>query len=180
MSGSTQTCPVSLNTVIANETSFFTWLNTGDRTCPTVKQVSQAIAAASAPTSSGSNALYNNEKKVKELTKRLENRKNDVQIAHDRASMVLRPELTASYYDGWFPIHRPLKQISVPILIGAATFLFTISFFMFLEFVGISNVFSVYIPFERNPVTNPLSKYLWVMTLIGLVFFALTLYLFLR
>ena len=173
-------CPT--DTIITNEDSFFSWLNTGDRTCPTPLQVNDAInqGIASSTASSGSNSVYYNDKELSDLTKRYEQRKQDVKIAHDRAIMVTRPELTASYYDSWFPLNRPMKNGSVPIFIGVATFFFTISILLFFEIIGIYIGISAFIPYISVGSPSEFTNSFWRMTSIALIFFVIILYLFFR
>jgi len=177
--------PCSTDPIITDETAFFDWLNTGDRTCPTPQQVNTAIqqgttSNAASTASGGSNSVYYNDKHLSDLTKRLEQRTLDVKIAHDRAIMASRPELTASYYDGWFPLNRPINNGSVPILIGVATFLFTISIMLLLEVIGITvgvSAFVPYIAFGRpGEFTTPFRR----MAAVALIFFVIILYLFFR
>ena len=177
--------PCSTDPIIVNETSFFSWLNTGDRSCPTPQQVSAAIkqATASSTTSTasgGSNSVYYGDKQLSDLTKRHEQRKQDVQIAHDRAVMASRPELTASYYDGWFPLNRPMKNGNVPILIGVATFFFTISILLLLEVIGITIGISAFVPYLAIGTPNEFTKSFWRMAFVALIFFVIMMYLFFR
>ena len=43
--------------------------------------------------------------------------------AEERLSFVKRPAETTSHYASWFPMERPLKPISKPILIAISVFL---------------------------------------------------------
>jgi len=174
----TSSCPV--DPIIIDENSFFNWLNTGDKSCPTPEQVLEKLAETTSSNSNESTTIYQTEQEIHSLKKIFEAHKADVEVAKDRAAMVLRPEITASYYDSWFPIGRPLKQISVPILIGFATFFTTLSLFTLLEIFGISNTFSVHVPFEKNPAFNPLTQPFWIMTGMAMLFFVITVYLFVR
>jgi len=174
MSGS-PSCPV--DPVIATETSFYNWVKSGNydsRTCPTSSQVYDALQVGN---SNGSTAVSYSNQQVKDLNKRLQQRQLDVQVAKDRAKMVARPEMTASYYDGWFPLNRPLKNMSVPILICVSSLLFVFAFLMFLDLMGIKASFSVFTSYIS---IDKFSKPFWIMAVIAVMFFALTLYAFLR
>jgi hypothetical protein len=166
--------------IIVDETSFFNWLNSSNKNCPKSQDVFQEIIKKINLNTNPSTDIYNSQVEIAELKKVFEARKLDVEVAKDRATMVQRPELTASYYDGWFPIGRPLKRLSVPILIGFATFFITLAFFTLLEILGISNAFSVYVPFEKTPTLNPLRRPLLIMTGIVILFFGVTIYFFTR
>ena len=67
--------------------------------------------------------------------KTLEERKLDLQIAKDRALLALNPEYNRSYYDGWFPIDRPLRQQTLPVLIGFSLFFLCMCFLSVLSFL---------------------------------------------
>jgi len=173
----------STDTVIANETNFYNWLNTGNKACPTPQQVEQAIKAAMAPASADASSVYYNEEKLKSMKKLVEQRTIDVEVAMGRANMVSRPELTASYYDGWFPLYRPMKHGSVAILIGFASFFFTISIMLFLDLLGIKTVFTVYVPFTslaQGTLASQTTRPLRIVGFLALLFFVLTLYLYFR
>ena len=45
--------------------------------------------------------------------------------------------LRVSYYEGWFPIHRPLKLISMFLLFGLGMFFIIVSILFFLQMKGI-------------------------------------------
>ena len=171
----------STDSIIENETNFYNWLKTGDRTCPTPQEVHDAIKAKITPASSDASSVYYTEETLKKMQKLVEQRTNDVQVAKDRAIMSKRPELTANYYDGWFPLNRPIKHGSVPILIGFAALLFTFSIILLLELLGIKTLFTVYVPlgvFSQPGHPNQTNKPLWLMSFIALLFFAVTIYLY--
>jgi hypothetical protein len=175
MSGSSA---CSVDTVIANETSFYTWLG-GNRTCPKASDVYKAIQQGSNQNSNPSTSISNDSQDLKSLKKTLQQRQLDVQVAKDRAAMVKRPEMTASYYDGWFPLNRPLKTMSVPILIGLATLFFVFSILMFLELFGLKIRAIFENDYAANYLTeNKFGKPFWIMSLFSGIFFALTLYLY--
>ena len=175
MSGSSA---CSVDTVIANETNFYTWL-AGTKTCPTTSDVYNAIQSASNQNSNGATEVSTSNQHLKNMKTTLQQRKLDVEVAKDRAAMVKRPEMTASYYDGWFPLNRPLKIMSVPILIGFATLFFVFSILMLLELFGLK----IRAIFENDYTMNYFSenkfgKPFWIMSLFAGTFLALTVYLY--
>ena len=119
--------------------------------------------------------------------KELLSRDDDIKISKDRALLVRHPELSRSYYEGWFSLNRPIHQLSVPILIGGAVFLICISLFMMLNFVNINTVFTVLIPktheFARDRYGKPYyssqfgSPFI-MMSGISVILFILTIYAF--
>lgn len=86
----------------------------------------------------------------------IEERKNDVLISHDRAAIARNPEMTRGYYDGWFPLSRPLKHYTIPILIGISIFLFALAIFYFLSLFGLDLRFLVPLP---KSVSGPIESY---------------------
>jgi len=173
----------STDTIIANETNFYNWLNTGDRTCPTPQEVYKAIQAAMSPASTDASSVYYKEEQLKSIQKLVDQRTVDVQVAKDRATMVTRPELTASYYDGWFPLYRPMKHGSVAILIGFASFFFVIAILLFLELLGIKTSFTFFLPYSdvvKGMGASQSNKPFLTVSFIALLFFALTLYLYFK
>jgi len=169
--------PCDTAPIIASYDSFFTWLK-GSTSCPTKKQVFDAINAANKST--GSTDLSVAEQQIKNLNSQIATLQKDVEISKDRATMVARPEATASYYDSWFPLNRPLKHLSVPILIGFATLFFTLALILLLELLGIKIIMQAYIPYNVFKGTSDYKTPYYTMTFFAAIFFVLTLYLFLR
>ena len=172
-------CTKDPATVLVNETSFFTCLG-GDKSCPTARNVHSTLQSYTTKDNNLNNTIYKLNKEVTSLKTTLANRQLDVQVAQDRATMVTRPEMTASYYDGWFPLNRPLKHISVPILIGFATLFFTFALILLLELLGIRVLFSVFTPTEALLNSTKYTQPFWIMAIVAGIFMALTIYLFLR
>ena len=67
--------------------------------------------------------------------KTIEERKADIAVARDRAILAAQPDYNRSYYDGWFPLDRPLRQQTTPILIGFALFFLSMSFLTLMSFL---------------------------------------------
>jgi hypothetical protein len=59
------------------------------------------------------------------LKEQIVKEKEGIEIAKQRVSYVRAPATKTSFYQGWFPIDRPLKAISIPILSGF-TFFFAV------------------------------------------------------
>jgi len=124
------------------------------------------------------------------LDKKIEERKNDVEVAKERAALTKNPEKMRSYYDGWFPIDRPLKHYTIPVLIGVSLFMITLTFFYFMSLVGIDTRLSLQVPQgiyqrfgssgssykSRLPTTTQFTKSFWGMTLVSLILVGLTIY----
>lgn len=122
-----------------------------------------------------------------DLDAAIKEREHDVQITHDRAAMARNPEMTRSYYDGWFPLSRPMKHYSVPILIGISIFLASLALFLFLALLGLNIDFIVYVPSihvgsleNYGSASLFSSKPFLIMTGVSIVLLALTIYGFAR
>lgn len=72
---------------------------------------------------------------ILKLQDSLQEQQETIQISKDRLSYLKDPEMHVSYYQSWFPMGRPMKEITVPILIGFSTFM-TIASFGYLLFLG--------------------------------------------
>jgi hypothetical protein len=68
---------------------------------------------------------YNSAKETKEESK-------------SRLESILTPEQHISYYEGWFPIVRPMTEFSLFLLFGAALFLILVSIMVFLSMGGVA------------------------------------------
>jgi hypothetical protein len=74
---------------------------------------------------------YNSAKAIKEESK-------------SRLESILTPEQHISYYEGWFPIVRPMTEFSLFALFGTALFLLLVSIMVFLSMSGV--VLQIQIP----------------------------------
>jgi hypothetical protein len=54
-----------------------------------------------------------------------------------RLDSILTPERHLSYYDGWFPIIRPMHETSLFVLFGLALFMLIVSILVFLRMGGV-------------------------------------------
>lgn len=68
----------------------------------------------------------------------LNQKKKDLDEAKTRYEAIKDPEQKVGYYEGWFPIFRPMKESSLFGIFGAGLFLLLISIFMFLNMNGVS------------------------------------------
>jgi hypothetical protein len=63
--------------------------------------------------------------------------KETAEESKSRLDSILTPEQHISYYEGWFPIVRPMAEISLFVLFGTALFLLMLSIMVFLTMSGI-------------------------------------------
>ncbi len=116
--------------------------------------------------------------KAVNIDKAIAQAKLDIQIAKDRAALALEPTLNRSYYDGWFPMERPLKHMTYPLLIGFGLFFFSLALMLFLALVGIDVTMLVKVP-ALSPGTQFTSAF-FVMGGIAVTLLGLTVYGFTR
>jgi len=120
--------------------------------------------------------------KIDTAKKSLVTLNNDIQVAQDRALLVRNPELSRSYYEGLLPIARPMKQSSIPVLIGASMFLFSLSFFMLLSAMNIRMETILTLPAFMTGSTEyqQLGKQFFTLLGASIILFGLTIYAFTR
>jgi hypothetical protein len=120
--------------------------------------------------------IANLQTRLATLDKTMDERKKDVDVSKHRAEMTRNPELTRSYYDGWFPIQRPLKHYTIPVLIGISLFLMTLSFLYFMSLIGIDTRLSVRVPVTYGTAPSQFTRAFWVMSGISVILLGLTIY----
>ena len=84
-----------------------------------------------------SESLQVDNKKLKEAQAQLDESK-------ERYESIKNPETNVSYYEGWFPIVRPMSEGALFGLFGAAIFMLLLSIFIFLRLAGV--VINIQIP----------------------------------
>ena len=62
----------------------------------------------------------------------------DLKIAEERVKSLRNVDKKRSYYESWFPINRPLRSSSIIICFIFGIFFFSLSFFMYMRYLGIS------------------------------------------
>jgi hypothetical protein len=68
--------------------------------------------------------------------KELEDQKAATEESKQRLESITSPENHVSYYEGWFPLFRPMTETTLFILFGTALFLFMVSTYLFLRMGG--------------------------------------------
>lgn len=64
--------------------------------------------------------------------------REDLKIAEDRVRTLRNVDKNSSYYESWFPINRPLRSTSIIVCFIFGIFFFSLSFFLFLRYMGVS------------------------------------------
>jgi len=85
----------------------------------------------------------------------------------ERYESIKNPETNVSYYEGWFPIVRPMSEGALFGLFGAAIFMLLLSIFIFLRLAGV--VINIQIPeiilpeFLMNIFTLPPNSQFYIL-----------------
>lgn len=66
-------------------------------------------------------------------TEALDAQKQATEESKDRMQSLQHPERNTSYYEGWFPIFRPMQEVTLFALFGIAMALLTLSLYIFLK-----------------------------------------------
>ena len=173
-------CP-SVDAIIASDTDFFNWITQTKEKCPPsvindvyskITNLERGVGGATATQISRLNTEIATSQKI------LEQKERDATIAKDRASTVVRPELKSSYYEGWFPLNRPLKRVAIPILVFFASLFITISFSLFLGLIGIRSHFFMIVPHSTK--SDSMTRPFFILLAFTVVLFGLTIYAFMR
>jgi hypothetical protein len=87
---------------------------------------------------------------ITDLQRQVHEKQKSVIIAKDRADSLRDIDGRTSDYESWFPMGRPLKPYSVPILIGLTIFLWMILLGIVLSRMGMQVQFAF--PFIKSPI----------------------------
>ena len=154
---------------------------------PDVKKHQDCLSSKALSAATMATGVSTKQAELDNLKNTIKQRENDVKITHDRAKIARNPELTRGYYDGWFPINRPLKHYTIPLLVALSIFFFVLSFLYFLNLFGIDLQMVVDIPiFRSGPVQSYGSKSLYtsrpfmIISGISAILLALVIYGFTR
>ena len=79
----------------------------------------------------------------------------DSSVARDRVAYIRHPERNTSYYESWFPMDRPMRTSSVPIIVGLTVFVILFGILIIMSFMGID--FNIVI----HPTLQGLMQYLY-------------------
>jgi hypothetical protein len=172
-------CPTLANITTSAE-RFFDWMTNSRNSCPgiTSTQVYNALMQYDNG-SANSSEISNLERLITEKTKEMNTKQKDTEIAKDRASSIIRPELHSNYYDSWFPLNRPLKRAAIPILVFFASLFITGSFFLMLDSIGIYSHFYIIVPGALNDMKGMARPFLLLLSF-TVILFCITIYAFLN
>lgn len=98
----------------------------------------------------------------------------DLKIAEERVKTMRNVDKQASYYESWFPINRPLRSSSIIICFGFGIFFFSLSFFLFLRYLGIRiNMNILWITPENMVIYQKLIPYGAGVIILGILILAI-------
>jgi hypothetical protein len=173
-------CP-SVEVITATDTAFFSWMNGSRANCPEsrtkevyakIMNLERGVGGATSTEISRLNTEIATKQKL------LEQKQRDATIAKDRAATVVRPDLNSSYYDGWFPLNRPLKRSAIPILIFFSSLFITVSLSLFLGLIGIRSHFFMVVPHSTKG--DSMTRPFLILLTFTVILFGLTIYAFMR
>lgn len=84
-----------------------------------------------------SSKIYTKQKDLENKRKELDEKEQIAKDAKERARLLKDPYAKISVWETWFPLGRPLRQESVPVLLSLSIFFLTLSLGMFLRLGGI-------------------------------------------
>ena len=82
--------------------------------------------------------LENTDNSLSIVKQKILEAEEDLKIAEDRVKSLRNVDKKRSYYESWFPINRPLRSSSIVICFIFGIFFFSLSFFMYMRYLGIS------------------------------------------
>jgi chromosome segregation ATPase len=92
--------------------------------------------------------VYSLQKELDMAEKEADDTHTSVSEAKERANLLEKPYSKTNIWESWFPLGRPLRQESVPVLLSFAIVFLTLSLGMFLRLAGFSFIFQT--PISRN------------------------------
>jgi hypothetical protein len=153
------TCSSDILSVINNADNFSAWTSTKQTTLNSITTSSNPTIANQASLNSASNEIFNmigclqekisrgsnttNEiqsaqSSIINLNKEILEAETDVDIAKDRVAYLRNPEDRSSYYESWFPMGRPMHNLSVPFFIAINSFLVIFIILILFTFMGMN------------------------------------------
>jgi len=82
--------------------------------------------------------LENTSESLQIVKQKILEAEEDLKIAEDRVKTLRNVDKKRSYYESWFPINRPLRSSSIIICFIFGIFFFSLSFFMYMRYLGFS------------------------------------------
>lgn len=86
--------------------------------------------------------------------------KENLDESKERLEFLQTPEENVSYYEGWFPLFRPMKPVMMFIIFGVGLVLFILSILLFLQLGGVEINIRMPSTGGFNMSLNPYMKYI--------------------
>jgi hypothetical protein len=155
------TCPTATDrrsnaqSIITDYSTFYDWLQSPDRvSCKTVND-SDVYNTLMVNRGNSSTRISDLNTEIKRTKEELERSRTEGDITKRRAAYSgAHPDNASNYYDGWFPLFRPMKHYSVVVLIAVSVFLFMITLILLLSIFGIRSQFSILLPEIRGRMSG--------------------------
>jgi hypothetical protein len=86
---------------------------------------------------SESSKLYTLQQELEELRKEAKDKKEIAATAKERSNLLDKPYSKTTWYEPWFPLGRPLRKESVPVLLAVSILMLVFATGIFLRLAGI-------------------------------------------
>jgi len=179
-------CTTAIEARIENGSSFETWKNATTTDINTLAAASVLSADQLTTLQTLENDIYatincirtksssirnsptnvaNIQERIVALEKEISTKKDQYEVAKQRAESIYAPEQKTSDYEGWFPIGRTMRSTSIFILIGFSIF-FTLFFFgLLMSLLGFNIQLSWAVPQFKMPGAMPTQG--WIAMIMG-------------
>lgn len=80
--------------------------------------------------------LYTLQQEIEDVRKEAQDKKETVKEAKERSTQLQNPYNNTTWWESWFPLGRPVRKESVPVLISVSILMLVFSLGIFLRFAG--------------------------------------------
>lgn len=92
--------------------------------------------------------IYDLQKQLTEKEQEAKEKETIAATAAERAESVQEPYAKTTRWESWFPLDRPMRQLSIPVLLGISVFLLVMSVGIFLRLASIE-LHWTFMPFQE-------------------------------
>jgi hypothetical protein len=101
-----------------------------------VEQTIRCLQEKTAQLNNVSSDIYALQQQFAVEQKNMKNASEDMKIAKERMKFLVNPEEKRTVYEGWFPMHRPLRPESMILLLAFGLFFITVFFGILMRQLG--------------------------------------------
>lgn len=134
-----------------------------------VEQTIRCLQEKTAQLNNVSSDIYSLQQQFAIEEKNMKNANEDVKIAKERMKYLVNPEEKRTVYDGWFPIHRPLRPESMILLLAFGLFFITVFFGILMRQLGFFVNVGYILPISTTTSGTGILSQLMNPTSLGLV-----------